>query len=579
MKKRLIGATLVTVLVALLVSSAAGVWVFHQREMAAARQNLEELLILMDAQSAITDPEGIIEQFVQAAPEKRLTIIDVDGTVLADTEADPAAMENHADRSEVRQAALTGWGEALRPSESVGVTMLYEAKRFADGMVGRASMNVSSIDSLVLNSAGGFLAAALVALVVALLMASRMARMVLRPLNVVGDALQGVLDGNQDREALTRYEGDDEVRPLLRYIDKLVERLGDHINQIRAERDKVSLILECMDEGLILLDEAGSVLALNRAAKRLFGVGEDSDGSSVLLLTRSRALRQALQTVRADKTPVVLDIEDPAFGERSLRMFLSPVSGRQYEGESVGCSILISDVTDLKRAEGIRSEFTANVSHELKTPLTSIKGFTDMLSTGMVKDPEDQKRFFSMIGVEVDRLIELINDILKLSELESVAIEQCEERADVLEAAKAAETLLSQAAASAGITLSVAGMPAEAAIPAGRLKELMLNLMENGVKYNEPGGRVDVRVSADERFVTATVSDTGIGIPEEARQRIFERFYRVDKGRARKNGGTGLGLAIVKHILQLYGGSVSVESEPGRGSAFTVKLPRGKSEF
>ena len=579
MKKRLIGATLVTVLVALLVSSAAGVWVFHQREMAAARQNLEELLILMDAQSAITDPEGIIEQFVQAAPEKRLTIIDVDGTVLADTEADPAAMENHADRSEVRQAALTGWGEALRPSESVGVTMLYEAKRFADGMVGRASMNVSSIDSLVLNSAGGFLAAALVALVVALLMASRMARMVLRPLKVVGDALLGVLDGNQDREALTRYEGDDEVRPLLRYIDKLVERLGDHINQIRAERDKVSLILECMDEGLILLDEAGSVLALNRAAKRLFGVGEDSDGSSVLLLTRSRALRQALQTVRADKTPVVLDIEDLAFGERSLRMFLSPVSGRQYEGESVGCSILISDVTDLKRAEGIRSEFTANVSHELKTPLTSIKGFTDMLSTGMVKDPEDQKRFFSMIGVEVDRLIELINDILKLSELESVAIEQCEERADVLEAAKAAETLLSQAAASAGITLSVAGMPAEAAIPAGRLKELMLNLMENGVKYNEPGGRVDVRVSADERFVTATVSDTGIGIPEEARQRIFERFYRVDKGRARKNGGTGLGLAIVKHILQLYGGSVSVESEPGRGSAFTVQLPRGTSEF
>lgn len=576
MKKRLIGATLVTVLVALLVSSAAGVWVFHQREMAAARQNLEELLILMDAQSAITDPEGIIEQFVQAAPEKRLTIIDVDGTVLADTEADPAAMENHADRSEVKQAALTGWGEALRPSESVGVTMLYEAKRFADGMVGRASMNVSSIDSLVLNSAGGFLAAALVALVVALLMASRMARMVLRPLNVVGDALQGVLDGNQDREALTRYEGDDEVRPLLRYIDKLVERLGDHINQIRAERDKVSLILECMDEGLILLDEAGSVLALNRAAKRLFGVGEDSDGSSVLLLTRSRALRQALQTVRADKTPVVLDIEDPAFGERSLRMFLSPVSGRQYEGESVGCSILISDVTDLKRAEGIRSEFTANVSHELKTPLTSIKGFTDMLSTGMVKDPEDQKRFFSMIGVEVDRLIELINDILKLSELESVAIEQCEERADVLEAAKAAETLLSQAAGSAGITLSVAGMPAEAAIPAGRLKELMLNLMENGVKYNEPGGRVDVGVRQTDGRVFITVADTGIGIPKEAQERVFERFYRVDKGRARKTGGTGLGLAIVKHITQLYGGTVTLESEPGQGTTLTLEFPAVK---
>lgn len=578
MKKRLIAATLITVLVALLVSGGAGVWVFHRREMAAARQNLEELLILMDAQSAITDSRGIVEQFVQAAPEKRLTIIDVDGTVLADTEADPAAMENHADRAEVKQAALTGWGEALRPSESVGVAMLYEAKRFADGMVGRASMSVSSIDSLVLNSAAGFLIAALAALVAALLMASRMARMVLRPLNAVGDALQNVLDGGQDREALTRYEGDDEVRPLLRYIDKLVERLGDYINEIRAERDKVSLILECMDEGLILLDEAGSVLALNRAAKRLFGAGEESDGSSVLLLTRSRPLRQALHTVRSEKTPVVLDMEDPAFGQRSLRIFLSPVSGRQYEGESVGCSILISDVTDLKRAEGVRSEFTANVSHELKTPLTSIKGFTDMLSTGMVTDPEDQKRFFSMIGVEVDRLIELINDILKLSELESVAIEQCGERADVLAAARAAEALLSQSARAAGVTLSVAGTPAQAAIPAGRLQELLLNLMENGVKYNEPGGRVDVEVSVDGDFVTAAVADTGIGIPEEARQRIFERFYRVDKGRARKNGGTGLGLAIVKHILQLYGGSVTVDSEQGKGTVFTVKLPRGKTE-
>ena len=254
-------------------------------------------------------------------------------------------------------------------------------------------------------------------------------------------------------------------------------------------------------------------------------------------------------------------------------MFISPVSGRQYEGQRVGTSILISDVTELKKAEGIRSEFTANVSHELKTPLTSIKGFTDMLSTGMVASPEDQKRFITMIGVEVDRLIDLINDILKLSELESVAIAQCEEHSDVLSVARETAALLAPAAQKAGVTLNVSGSAASVAVPQGRLKELLLNLMENGLKYNEPGGRVEVNAAARDGQAVLCVSATGIGIPDEAKNRFFERFYRVDKGRARKNGGTGLGLAIVKHIVQLYGGRVTLSSTVGKGSVFTITLP------
>ena len=197
-----------------------------------------------------------------------------------------------------------------------------------------------------------------------------------------------------------------------------------------------------------------------------------------------------------------------------------------------------------------------------------------MLASGMVKSEEDRKRFLTMIGVEVDRLIELINDILKISELESVAIDQCEEASDVLTAARETQTLLEPAAKEAGVTLTVTGENAMAAIPVSRLKELLLNLMENGVKYNVKGGSVSVDVSADSAWVTAVVSDTGIGIPEEAQKRVFERFFRVDKGRARKNGGTGLGLAIVKHIVQLYGGTVTLESALGQGSTFTVKLPR-----
>ena len=572
MKKRIIGATLLTVVCALLISNLVGVFLFRSRELDAARNTLEELLILMDAQSAITEPEALAAQFHAAAPDKRLTIIDTDGTVLADTGADAEALEGHNDRPEVIQAESAGWGEAVRRSDTMGTSMFYVAKRFADGMIGRASMPLSSIDSLVMGGVWGFALASAAAILLALLLSRRTARHILSPLSSVGAALQGVLDGKKAPE-LEGLQADDELRPILRYIDKLMEQLGGYIQSITAERDKVSLILDCMDEGLILLDESGKVLAINRAARSLFGFSEDEQDSGALLLTRSRRLREAIQECQEKHTPIMLDVDALTEDARSLRMFVSPVSGRQYEGQAVGTSILVSDVTELKKAEGIRSEFTANVSHELKTPLTSIKGFTDMLSSGMVASPADQKRFITMIGVEVDRLIDLINDILKLSELESVAIDQTEERSAVLDAAHDTASLLEPSAKAAGVTLTVEGDPATVAVPMSRLKELLFNLMGNGIKYSENGGSVTTRVRVQDGKAVISVADQGIGIPQEDQSRVFERFYRVEKGRARKNGGTGLGLAIVKHITQLYGGSVSLESEVGKGSTFTVTLP------
>ena len=572
MKKRIIGATLITVVCALLLSNLVGVLMFRDREMDAARDTLQELLVLMDAQSADTDPQGLAEQFSQAAPGKRLTIIDTDGTVLADTGADASTLEDHNNRPEVEAATATGWGEAVRRSDTLGTSMLYVAKRFADGMIGRASMPLSSIDSLVISSLWGFLIASVAAVLLALPLSRRTANRVVAPLSAVSQTLQGVLDGT-GTPGLEEYQSDDELRPILRYIDKLVERLGGYIQSITDERDKVSLILDCMAEGLILLDESGKVLAINRAARAIFGFPEGDEDDGALLLTRSRRLRDAIRECQEKHGSVVLDVDALTEDARSLRLFISPVAGRQYEGQAVGTSILISDVTELKKAEGIRSEFTANVSHELKTPLTSIKGFTDMLSGGMVASPEDQKRFITMIGVEVDRLIDLINDILKLSELEGAAIDQCSERSDVLEVAKDTAALLTPAAQDAGVTLSVTGLSAEVAVPQSRLKELLLNLMSNGIKYTENGGKVDTSVLLKDNQVVITVRDNGIGIPPEAQSRVFERFYRVDKGRARKNGGTGLGLAIVKHITQLYGGTVALESEVGKGSAFTVTLP------
>ena len=236
----MIGATLLTVVVALVISSLVGIWTFRVREMDAARQNLQELLILMDAQSAVTDASGVAEQFLQAAPDKRLTIITPEGEVLADTQLDPDDLGDHTGRPEITMALTTGWGEATRRSESTGETMLYVAKRFADGVVGRASMPLSSINSLVLGSVWAFALAAAAGLLLALALARRTASKVLEPLNVVGNALQGVLDGT-GTPVLEEYQADDELRPILRYIDKLMERLGGYIQSIKEERDKVSL--------------------------------------------------------------------------------------------------------------------------------------------------------------------------------------------------------------------------------------------------------------------------------------------------------------------------------------------------
>ena len=572
MKKRIIGATLLTVVFALLISNFVGVMMFRSREMDAARSTLQELLELMDAQSAITEPEALMAQFHAAAPDKRLTIIDTDGTVLADTDADASQLEDHNNRPEVAQAEATGWGEAVRRSDTLGTSMFYVAKRFADGMIGRAAMPLSSINSLVMGGVWGFLIASIAALLLAFLLSHRTANRIITPLNSVGGALQGVLDGKKT-PGLEDLQADDELRPILRYIDKLMDQLGGYIQSITAERDKVGLILDCMDEGLILLDEEGKVLAINRAARTLFGFPEGEQEDGALLLTRSRRLREAIHDCQEKHSSIMLDVDALTEDARSLRLFVSPVSGRQYEGQPVGTSILVSDVTELKKAEGIRSEFTANVSHELKTPLTSIKGFTDMLSSGMVTSPADQKRFITMIGVEVDRLIDLINDILKLSELESVAIDQTEERSAVLDAAHDTASLLEPSAKAAGVTLAVEGESVTVGVPMSRLKELLFNLMGNGIKYSENGGTVTTRVHVQDGKAVISVEDHGIGIPEEDQSRVFERFYRVEKGRARKNGGTGLGLAIVKHITQLYGGTVSLESQVGKGSTFTVILP------
>ena len=568
MKKHFTLGTMLIVALALLISTVAGSFGLYLHQVEDARQDLRSLLDRIDAQEETADPEQIVAAFRLAAPDKRLTLIAADGTVLRDTGGE--ITENHGDRPEIRQAQAAGWGEATRSSATLGCPMLYVAKKLSNGTVGRVAMPLSSVEAFVWAGIPASVAAALAALVLAFLLSRRLAGELVKPLNAVNAALLEAIHGGET-DTLEEFGGDEELRPILRSIGQVVDRLKDSLEQVRAERDKVGLVLDCMDEGLILLDEEGHILAVNRAARELFGLPEEGSGSVPVLL-RSRKVSQALARTYRERVPVVEDLSDPALGDRELRLFLSPVTGRQYEGQNVGTSVLISDVTELKKAENIRSEFTANVSHELKTPLTSIRGSIELLSQGMIK-PEDQPRFFTLIHVEVERLISLINDILELSELESAAIDQPGEAASPLETAREVAALLSGEAEKKGITLVTRGEDGLARIAPGRLKELLMNLMENGVRYGREGDSVEVDVSRTGENMVIAAKDDGIGIPEEAQEHIFERFYRVDKSRSRASGGTGLGLAIVKHICELCGGSVRVESELGHGSTFTVTLP------
>ena len=563
MKKRIIGATLITVVCALLISNLVGVLLFRSREMDAARNTLQELLVLMDAQSAITDPDGLAQQFHAAAPDKRLTIIDTDGTVLADTEANPQTLEDHNSRPEVEQAAATGWGEAVRHSETLGTSMFYVSKRFADGMVGRASMPLSSIDSLVWNGVWGFLIASAAGLLLALILARRTANRVVAPLSAVGSALQSVLDGTR-ASGLEEYQADDELRPILRYIDKLMERLGGYIQSITAERDKVGLILDCMDEGLILLDEAGNVLAINRAARTLFGFpdGEEDDGA--LLLPRSRRLREAIQESRVRHSSVVLDVDALTEDAQSLRLFISPVSGRQYEGQAVGTSILISDVTELKKAEGIRSEFTANVSHELKTPMTTIAGFSDGILDGTIP-PDKERAALQTISSETRRLSRLVRRMLDLSRLQSAENVTAQEQFDVSE-------VMLRVLVSLENKINARHLDVDTQLPDGpvlvwgdpdAITQVCYNLLDNAIKFSAEGSTMGLSITAKGGKAHVAVRNHGDTIPPDELAMIFDRFHKSDKSRSVDREGVGLGLYIVKTILNNHKENISVTSQDG----------------
>ena len=487
----------------------------------------------------------------------RITWVDADGTVLFDNRQDPEEMGNHAQREEIREALTGGSGSSARYSETLTEKMLYQAVRLTDGSVLRISGSQKTVWMLVLGMLHAVIVVALLAVGLSALLASRAARRVVEPLNRLD--LEHPLDNNA-------YE---ELSPLLGRVYAQQQEIRHRTRDLRQRQDEFEQITGSMREGLVLLDHGGRILSINPAAQALFHADGTCVGQNFLTVDR-----------HPDLTAAIHDAAETGHSqlraERRGREYQLDFSRIESNGKVLGTVLLAFDVTEQAEAERMRREFTANVSHELKTPLQSIIGSAELLENGLVK-PEDQPRFLNRIHQEADRLVALINDILRLSQLdEGGALPH--EQVSVLELAQeAARSLTAQAAAQA-VHISVTGTAGTVFGVRRLLYEIARNLCENAVKYNVPGGSVTVEVAETDRDVTLLVRDTGIGIPEGDQSRVFERFYRVDKSHSRAIGGTGLGLSIVKHAVAYHHGTLRLESQPGKGTVITVTLPKEPTE-
>lgn len=482
----------------------------------------------------------------------RLTWIDAQGNVLYDTKADGSSMENHADREEFRQAVKNGFGESSRYSSTLMEKTLYRAQKLRDGSVLRISVSRATSGVLLLGMLQPILLVLIAALVLSALLSKRIARWVVAPLE------------NLDLEHPLENDTYEELAPLLGRINQQRRQIDLQLAKLQRKNDEFAQITGSMKEGLILLNEKNQILSINPMAQRLFETDDACVGEDFLTIERSPEVNAAI----ADALQKGYREIQMQRRERTYQLDISAISSC---GSVIGAVILAFDVTETARAEQSRREFTANVSHELKTPLQSIMGSAELIENGLVAE-QDLPRFVGHIRTEAARLVSLIEDIIRLSQLDegaSLPFEVC----DLSEIAREVTDTLADTADKKQVTLEFAGQPLKLCSVRRLLSEICYNLCENAIKYNREGGSVQVSTERQGENAVLTVSDTGIGIPQEHQERVFERFYRVDKSHSKESGGTGLGLSIVKHAAADLGGRIVMESQPGVGTKIQVIFP------
>ena len=484
--------------------------------------------------------------------DSRITLIDTDGTVLYDSQSDASEMENHAEREEFVEAVKNGEGDATRMSATLTTSQMYYAKRLSDGKVIRLSTEQLTFLTMTLGMLQPIFIIILAVVIGALLLASRLSKKIVEPLNSV----------NLDEPL--KNEGYDEIAPLLRKIDAQQKKIRAQKTELSMRKKEFAAVTDKMSEGLVLLGVDGDIISINRAASFLLEATADCEGQNFVSVCRLPSVQAIIAEAAAGRRAEQI-------AELHSREYKFSANCVRADDKVTGIVLLILDVTENVDAEKMRREFTANVSHELKTPLQTISGCAELLSNGMVK-AEDVPTFSRQIYAEAKRMTALIQDIISLSHLDEGAEDMQREDFDLYAVVTEAVNDLQSQAQSASVTLDVSGTSVYINGIRRLVSVLAANLLDNAIKYNRENGSVKVRVFKENGCAVLHVADTGIGIPKEDRERIFERFYRVDKSRSKKVGGTGLGLSIVKHVAKLHGAKITLDSTVGEGTAVTVKF-------
>ena len=480
---------------------------------------------------------------------KRITLVSNDGTVLADTKADAEELENHSNRKEIEEAIKNGKGTSSRYSNTLMQKTLYYAEKLDDGTILRVSTTQNSVVIILLGLLQPLIIIIVLALVISIFLSYRLSKAIIKPINELD------LDNPAANET---YE---ELTPLLKKISAQKKTISNQIKEAKQKQEEFKLITENMSEGLLIIDKDFNILSYNQAAKTLLDV-DDAENKSVLSFNRSRGFRNTIETALSGERAE----NDITHDENTYNLIANPV----YENEKIiGAVIVIIDITESVKREQLRQEFTSNVSHELKTPLTSISGFAEMLKSGDTPD-ETVIDFSTSIYDEAQRLITLVSDIMKISELDEGAVPFEKENVDIYELSKDIVKRLTPIADKRNITINIIGDTAKVYGARKILDEMIYNLCDNSIKYNKENGTVDVIINQANNKTSVTVRDTGIGIPQNEQNRVFERFYRVDKSHSKLVGGTGLGLAIVKHGAAYHDAEVSLESTEGKGTSVTI---------
>lgn len=550
MTKRILRSILLVAVLVLAASTGAtlGILYYHF-----GGQLEEELRREASYLSVSVEKEGIEAFDDLPADAERVTYIDTDGTVLFDNRADENGMENHGDREEVKEALEQGSGRAVRNSDTLSQRTLYYALRLSDGKVLRVSSTQYNIPGLM----GGMIQPLLIILILMAALSAwiayRVSRGIVEPINQLD------LDHPEDNQVY------DEIAPLLTKINRQQKQIRREIADAKRQQEEFSIITENMEEGFVILDVHTEVLSYNSSALKLLGAEESRERRSILAMNRSQEFQRIVEQVLSGRHVITM-LE---LGDRSCQIAANPVF---HDNEVSGAVLLILDVTERMKGEQMRREFTANVSHELKTPLTSISGFAEIISDGFVK-PEDTRKFAGRIFKEAQRLITLVNDVIKISQLDEGKLPYEREETDLYELCREILRRMEERASAAGVHLYLKGPHKKITTVQTILDEVLNNLCDNGIKYNKKGGNLTVTIEEGEGETRISVEDQGIGIPAEDQKRVFERFYRVDKSHSKAIGGTGLGLSIVKHGAMYLGAEVKVESTLGKGSTFTLVLP------